>query len=107
MDHEPDPAILSRLNFDEVIPAPEGCEFENAIIAPDGVKAGVTERYARQVARLRNSFATVAPASWQSATQFAQHLSGRSWIVQSCVIHIGGHSQHAASNVAPDGLRID
>jgi len=105
--HEPEPTILIRLNLDKVIPASERCEFENAIIPPDGLETRVTERYSRQVGRLRNSSATVAPASWHSPAQFAQHLSGRSWIVQSCVIHIGGHSQHAASYVAPDRLRID
>jgi hypothetical protein len=107
VDHEPEPTILIRLNLDEVIPTPERCELENAITPPDGLKTGVAKRYARQITRLRNSFTTVAPASWHSPAQFAQHLSGRPWIVQSCTIHIRGHSHHAASYVAPDRLRID
>jgi hypothetical protein len=64
--HDPEPTIFIHLNLDEVIPAAERCEFENAIIPPNGIEAGVTERYAGQVVRLRNSFATVAPASWHS-----------------------------------------
>lgn len=42
VDHDPDPIVLIGLNLDEVIPAPERCEFENAIIPPQGLKAGVT-----------------------------------------------------------------
>ena len=42
--HQPEPAVLVRLDFDEVISAAECCELDRAFVPADGLQTGMAER---------------------------------------------------------------
>ena len=42
------PAVLVRLNFNEMIPAAERCELDCALAPPDGFRSVMAESIARQ-----------------------------------------------------------
>src|SRR5258708_6971744 len=107
MYHEPEPAILVRLNLNEVISAAEGCELERGFIPADRLRFGMAERVGCQVPGLRNDRAAIAAASRHSRAKIGQDLSGDFRIAQGCSLEVQAHSQHATSDVASNRLRIE
>ena len=107
--HQPEPAILVRLKFNEVIPAAERCELDRAFSPPDRLQAAVTKRLARQVRGLRNGRAAIAPASRHSPTEIGQNLAGDSRDVQGRGIEVQAdlldHDLEAAGRAQPGDRR--
>ncbi len=104
--HKPQPAILIRLNFDEVITAAERGEFDRSFLPADCVETRMAERVC-QLRGLRDDRAAVAAARWHSQAQVAEDLAGGPRIVQGRDIKIQPDSQHATADVTSHCLRID
>ena len=67
----------------------------------------MTEQCVRQSHRLRDNRVPVAPAGRYCAPEIFQHLRGNLGILHHRRLQIDCNSQHATSDVASDGLRVD
>jgi hypothetical protein len=56
---------------------------------------------------LGKDFTTIAPARRHGSTYIGQHSAGDSRNPQGCGVNVQGDSQHAASYVAANSLRVD
>jgi hypothetical protein len=107
MHHQPEPSILVRLNFNEVISAAEGCELDRASAPTHGLQAGMAKRFAHQVPGLRYDRTAIAPAGRHGPAEIGQDLPGDSRSFQRRSLKVQPHRQHPTSYVASDSLRID
>jgi hypothetical protein len=69
MHHEPKPAFLVLLNFNEMVSTPERCELGRAFIPPDRVQTGMAEGVILYAPRLRNDRIPISTAGRHSAAK--------------------------------------
>src|SRR5215212_8354325 len=100
MHHYPEPAVLVRLKFNEMISASECRELSRAFLPADGIQGGMAELVVRYVLGLRNDRAPISTAGRHSSAQTGQDLARDPGDLQGCGPKIQGHSQHATSDVA-------
>ena len=107
MHHQPEPAVLVRLKFHEMITAAECCELHFALLSTDGIQDWMAESIVCHVFRLRNDQASISPAGRHRMAKFSQDLTGDLGRVQGRCVKIEGNGKHATSDVASHRLRID
>jgi hypothetical protein len=107
VDHEPKPAVLIALKFDEMIPTAECCELDHSFVMAHRLQSWVTERRGCQIHGRSDYCASIPATRRYGAAESSEDSASHNGIVQRGRFDIETNCQHAAANISTYGLRID
>jgi hypothetical protein len=107
VDHRPEPAVIIALELDEVVATAERRELDDAFGLTHRIQARMTESRRFQVRWRPDCCAAIPSTSGDSAAEPSEDSASSSRILERGRFHVETGRQHAAADVATDGLGID